>query len=101
MNTLRFGYSLAFLVSSGIMAHPALGADIETDARPPPPRVEHPPPPRDGYVWGPGYWAWSGKSYDWVGGSWVVQRRHKHWVADQWEHAGDKWHFVPGHWEES
>ena len=101
MKTSRNPWALAILVSAQIMVPPGLGAEIDSDVAPPPPRIEHAPPPRDGYVWGPGHWAWSGKSYNWVGGSWVVQRRHMHWVADQWERVGEKWHFMPAHWEQS
>ena len=57
--------ALAILVSAQIMVPPGLGAEIDSDVAPPPPRVEHAPPPRDGYVWAPGHWAWSGKSYNW------------------------------------
>jgi len=77
---------------------PSVAADVYADAPPPPPRVERAPPPRDGYVWAPGHWIWSGKSYYWADGGFVVQRRHMKWVADQWEQVGDKWHFVPAHW---
>ena len=101
MKTSRNPLALAILVSAQIMVPPGSGAEIDSDVAPPPPRIEHAPPPRDGYVWAPGHWAWSGKSYNWVGGSWVVQRRHMHWVADQWERVGEKWRFMPAHWEQS
>jgi hypothetical protein len=74
-------------------------AEIVTDTRPPAPRVEHPPPPRDGYVWGAGHWEWNGRSYVWVSGIWIQERRAAHWVADHWDEVGARWHFVPGHWE--
>jgi hypothetical protein len=100
MKTTRNAWIAATsLAAAQILLTPwSLAAEIDSDVAPPPPRVEHAPPPRDGFAWAPGHWAWSGKSYNWVGGSWVVQRRHMHWVADQWQPGGEKWHFVPGHW---
>jgi WXXGXW repeat (2 copies) len=77
----------------------AAGADIVTNAPPPPDRIEHAPPRRDGYVWGPGHWEWNGRSYAWVSGTWIMERRASHWVADRWEQVGAQWHYLPGHWE--
>ena len=101
MSTPRKAWS-AVLLASGIMLTPAiLAAESDSDIAPPPPRAEHSPQPRDGYVWHSGHWGWSGKSYNWVDGGWVVERRHMRWVADQWQKAGEKWHLVPAHWEQS
>jgi len=74
-------------------------AEIVTDTAPPPDRVEHAPPPRDGYVWGAGHWEWNGRSYVWISGTWIVERRAAHWVVDRWEQVGAKWHYIAGHWE--
>ena len=65
-----------------------------TDAPPPPDRVEHAPPARDGYAWAPGHWEWNHRSYVWVSGTWIVERRAAHWVADRWEQVGPQWHYV-------
>jgi hypothetical protein len=73
--------------------------EIVTDTAPPPDRVEHAPPPRDGYVWGPGHWEWNGRSYRWVSGTWITERRAAHWVADRWEQEGTHWRYIAGHWE--
>ncbi len=75
------------------------GAEIVTDTPPPPSRVEHAPPPRDGYLWSPGHWEWNTHSYVWISGTWIIERRAAHWVADRWEQVGSQWHFVAGHWE--
>ena len=72
--------------------------DIVVDNPPPAARVEHEPPHRDGYVWAPGYWEWSGSSFRWASGTWVSERRG-HWVADHWDQIGNQWHYVKGHWE--
>jgi hypothetical protein len=92
---------LATLVAGamGILGLAASAADVFTDVAPPTPKAEHAPPPRDGYVWGAGYWEWSKNAYYWVPGHWVIERRNAHWVADHWEQAGSQWHYVAGHWE--
>jgi hypothetical protein len=72
---------------------------IITDIPPPPDRVEHAPPPRDGYVWGAGHWEWNGRAYAWESGAWIVERRAAHWVVGRWEQVGAQWHYVAGHWE--
>lgn len=74
-------------------------SEIVTDFAPPQPRAEHAPPHRDGYVWAPGHWDWTGHFYRWVSGSYITERRGAHWVADHWEQVGNQWHYVPGHWE--
>ena len=49
------------------------GSPEEQTSEPPPPLpdYEQPPPPADGYIWTPGYWAWSPTGYYWVPGAWV------------------------------
>jgi hypothetical protein len=75
------------------------GSEIVTDIAPPPDRVEHAPPPRDGYVWSAGHWEWNGRAYAWESGTWIVERRAAHWVVGRWEQVDARWHFVAGHWE--
>jgi WXXGXW repeat (2 copies) len=75
------------------------GSGIVTDVPPPPPRAEHAPPHRDGYVWAPGYWYWTGRFYRWESGTWVYERRGRQWVPDHWERLGKQWRYVPGHWD--
>ena len=72
--------------------------DIQLNFGPPPPRYEVVPPPRAGYVWAPGYWAWNGYQHVWVRGHWIAARPGYVWVADRWERRGPHWHHVHGHW---
>jgi hypothetical protein len=100
MKTLQT-LSLALLIVGGTCLLPdfALAAeDIVVDISPPAPRVEHQPPHRDGYVWAPGFWEWSGGSFHWTSGTWISERRG-HWVADHWDQVGTQWHYVKGRWE--
>ena len=50
------------------------GVDVDLVVRVPPPavRYEPVPPPRPGYVWTPGYWAWRDNHHVWVSGTWVA-----------------------------
>ena len=90
------------LVAVGALGLPAVssaGINVDIDVAPPEPRVEGIPPPRVGYVWAPGYWAWRNGAHVWVGGHWVGERRGYHWVPDRWEQVGPHWHYWRGHWE--
>ena len=69
------------------------------EVAPPAARDERAPAPRDGYVWAPGYWDWSGSAYSWVPGRFVYSHRGAHWVPDRWEQVGSQWQHVNGHWE--
>lgn len=73
-------------------------ANVDIDVAPPAPRVEVVPPPRVGYEWAPGFWAWRGGAHVWVSGRWVVERRGYHWVPDRWVRVGPHWHYARGYW---
>ena len=73
---------------------------VEIEVAPPPPRVIESPPPRPGFIWAPGYWAWNGHQHVWREGHWIPERHGYRWVADRWdERRHGHWHYVPGHWE--
>jgi|SRR5277367_2287785 len=74
-------------------------AGPDADVAPPPMREERAPVARDGYVWAPGYWEWTGHSYSWVAGRFLFEHRGAHWVPDRWDQAGSHWQHVNGHWE--
>ena len=95
--------SLVTLIVVGALLSPRFASaavDIVSNMPPPAPRVEHEPPPRDGYAWAPGYWEWNGRFFHWMSGTWIPERRGKHWVADHWDQIGNQWHYVRGHWEQ-
>jgi hypothetical protein len=83
----------------GTSAVGSAAADIGADVAPPPARDERAPARRDGYVWAPGYWEWSGHAYSWVPGRFIYEHRGAHWVPDRWDQAGSHWQHVNGHWE--
>ncbi len=49
------------------------------------PVYEQPLCPGDGYIWTPGYWAWTDDGYQWIDGAWVTA-----------PYAGALW--TPGYW---
>jgi hypothetical protein len=73
----------------------------ETAPQPPPalPDYQQPPPPADGYLWTPGYWAWSPSGYYWVPGAWVEPPyMGALWTPGYWGFYGSRYSFYPGHW---
>jgi WXXGXW repeat (2 copies) len=73
----------------------------ETATEPPPqlPDYDQPPPPADGYIWTPGYWAWGPAGYYWVPGAWVEPPyMGALWTPGYWGFYGGRYSFYPGHW---
>jgi hypothetical protein len=97
--TVLLTMALTAVGAASISPSAYAGSEIVIDTPPPPDRVEHAPPPRDGYVWGAGHWEWNGRSYVWASGTWIAERRAARWVASRWEQVGAQWHYVAGHWE--
>lgn len=65
---------------------------------PPPPRTVTVPGPRQGWIWSPGYWRWTGHNYVWVDGAWLAARAGFTYVGPHWVSNGGGWVFVPGAW---
>src|SRR5258707_2230227 len=70
---------------------------------PPPelPVYEQPPIPGDGYVWTPGYWAWSDddQDYYWVPGTWVLAPQPEYlWTPGYWGWGGAAFIWHTGYW---
>jgi hypothetical protein len=72
---------------------------IDIEIAPPEPRVVVVPPPRAGYVWAPGYWAYHGHHHVWVEGRWLKERPGWHWVPDRWVAHEGRYRYEPGRWE--
>jgi hypothetical protein len=65
---------------------PPAGAPQDISQAPPPiPNYDQPSAPGDGYIWTPGYWAWTADGYVWVNGAWVMPP----YVSALW---------TPGYW---
>ncbi|MGP8253566.1 MAG: hypothetical protein ACLQHF_16165 [Terracidiphilus sp.] len=69
------------------------------EAPPPLPEYVQPPCPGDGYMWEPGYWAWSPSGYYWVPGAWVeAPYTGALWTPGYWGFYTGRYWFHPGHW---
>ncbi len=64
------------------------------------PVYDQPPIPGDGYVWMPGYWAWSPDGgYYWVPGTWVLPPGvGLYWTPPWWGWNGAVYVFHAGYW---
>lgn len=96
------GALLSIALGMSAFALPGIGhagVNVDIDIAPPAPREEVVPAPRPGFIWAPGYWAWSGHEHTWTAGRWERERSGQHWVPERWEQHGNKWHFEKGHWD--
>ena len=77
-------------------------ADVEVRAADAPPALqdeEQPPCPEEGYLWTPGYWAWSAAGYYWVPGAWVLPPRvGTSWTPGYWGYVDAIYIFHRGYW---
>lgn len=75
--------------------------DVDINVAPPPPRYEVAPPPRVGFVWAPGYWAWDNGHHHhvWRRGHYVRERRGYHWTPDRWAEHDGRYRYEPGRWD--
>jgi hypothetical protein len=93
--------AFAIMVSSPkLFAQINIGISIHVN---PPvlPAYSQPPCPTDGYIWVPGYWAWSGDANDfyWVPGVWVSPPQPGLlWTPGYWGYDGDVYVFHRGYW---
>ena len=68
---------------------------------PPPPRSEFvPPPPGPQMVWEPGYWTFSGVTWDWVPGHYEARPQPTaQWIPGHWaQQPGGTWVWIAGRW---
>jgi hypothetical protein len=101
-NTMSAGKLFAGILFSlgSLTALPShAGINLDIDVAPPAPREEVVPPPREGYVWAPGYYNWNGHQHVWVQGHFIRNKPGRHYVADTWEQRDGHYHHNPGHWE--
>lgn len=55
--------------------------------------------PGPGYIWTPGYWAWSDDAgYYWVPGTWVMAPVGMLWTPGYWGWGGGVYLWHPGYW---
>ena len=70
-----------------------------TIAPPALPVYEQPPLPAQGYIWTPGYWAYSQGDYYWVPGTWVMAPQVGFlWTPGYWGWGNGGYAFNEGYW---
>src|SRR5579863_354908 len=82
-------------------AHTQVSIGISIDAEPPPlPIYAQPVIPEPGYMWVPGYWAWSDDvGYYWVPGTWVLPPEPDLlWTPGYWGWNDGAYVFYDGYW---
>ncbi|MDB5086997.1 MAG: repeat-containing protein [Mucilaginibacter sp.] len=96
-----FVVAIAILVSSPkLFAQISIGISVHVNP-PELPVYSQPPCPADGYLWVPGYWAWSetDNDYYWVPGVWVSPPQTGYlWTPGYWGYDGDVYIFHTGYW---
>ncbi len=79
-----------------------VGIGVSAEVAPPPlPYYDQPPAPGYGYIWTPGYWAWSDydDDYYWVPGTWVLPPRIGFlWTPPWWGWNDGAYVFNAGYW---
>ena len=93
----------ALAILAGLAGTPALAqvaVGISVDVAPPElPVYDQPPMPDAGYMWTPGYWAWSPAGYYWVPGTWVQPPTvGLLWTPAWWGWEGGHYLFHDGYW---
>ncbi len=90
------------LLAVSAVSNAQLSVDISVNLAPPVlPVYEQPPIPGDGYLWTPGYWAWSDdvQDYYWVPGTWVLAPQPGYlWTPGYWAAAGALFFWHAGYW---
>ena len=98
-NAIR-NLSLSLLLAASAAAAPAFAqVSFNISIAPPALQYEAAPVIAPGYVWAPGYWAWSGDRHIWVRGRTIVQRVGYRWEPDRWEQRDRGYYRHPGRWE--
>ena len=63
------------------------------------PVYEQPLCPAEGFIWVPGYWAWSPAGYFWVPGTWVLAPEPGLlWTPGYWAFDDGLYYWHPGYW---
>ena len=104
MKKTRFFLLLIFSVTlfsvSGLKGQVSVGISIDSSIPPPPlPVYVQPACPVDGYLWVPGYWAYTNDGYFWVPGVWVFPPQPGYlWTPAYWGYSGGRYGFHHGYW---
>jgi hypothetical protein len=106
MRLLLCASTAAFLLSAAPMsafitpAEAQVVVTISASIAPPLlPVYAQPPIPGPGYLWVPGYWAWTGTEYYWVPGYWATPPMiGLYWTPPYWAWVDGAYVFNAGYW---
>ena len=101
MHSARFFRLLVLtLLILAIPAASFAGIFVSITVAPPPlPVYVQPVCPQPGYMWAPGYWAWSDDGYYWVPGTWVpAPAVGMLWTPGYWGWSGGYYRWNAGYW---
>jgi hypothetical protein len=88
------------VVASVQVETPPVAVEVQATEPPPPlPDYQQPPCPEEGWLWTPGYWAFSSGGYYWVPGTWVEPPAvGVLWTPGYWGFVGGVYRFNAGYW---
>ena len=98
---VRMALLAMVLVSLTGLSFGQFGVSISVGVAPPPlPVYDQPAIPAAGYIWTPGYWAWSDDGYYWVPGTWVQPPQEGMlWTPGYWGYDDDgNYAWNDGYW---
>jgi hypothetical protein len=102
LKTLLLLGAFVAIAVNGAYAQISIGVSINVHVPPPAlPVYVQPECPVDGYLWQPGYWAYSqdDDDYYWVPGVWVAPPNPGvYWTPPYWGYAGGVYGFHAGYW---
>ncbi len=101
------GFCMALCLALAALAWPGaaraqFSRNVSVNVAPPElPVYTQPPIPGDGYLWTPGYWAYSEDfdDYYWVPGTWVLAPQPGYlWTPGYWGYREGAYAWFPGYW---
>ena len=98
----RFILGALLAVALPTLSTAQVSVDVSVNVPPPElPVYDQPPIPGDGYLWTPGYWAWSDdiQDYYWVPGTWVEPPQPEYlWTPGYWGWQSGVFLWNAGYW---
>lgn len=104
MKRLVWALAAVAITSSVVLplqASAQVSVSVNIGTAPPPLRYERVPPPRNGYVWAPGYWNWNGYQHVWAQGHWVTARPGYVYHRPEWRQDHGRWYLDNERWQPS
>ncbi len=92
----------AAILAGALFMAPAAHARVFVSVGIAPPAIPvytQPIAPGDGYIWTPGYWAWTDDGYQWVDGAWVLPPyTGALWTPGYWGYGPGGYLWNAGYW---